>query len=200
MRQFIDNDVHLADHNLQLLPANLRNDVFWSNIPIGISSLGKRDISTTIRRSYLWNIRRPYFSIRVILHYSHRSLGNDFVRTIAPGHINILICGPFHEVWYFLCVQYRVCMSPSKLPIALSNRLTRILYLRCPPFHFVFTSSCNHEPENFYDFHCCNELYWHDYSIWIKVDQQLVGLLALIWKFREEKWLKSVWKQTSNII
>ena len=53
MRQFIDNDVHLAHYDLQLLPANLRNDLFRSNIPIGISSVGKRDISIAIWRSYL---------------------------------------------------------------------------------------------------------------------------------------------------
>ena len=53
MRQFIDNDVHLVDYDLQLLPANLCDDLVRSNIPISISSIGKRDFSTTIWRSYL---------------------------------------------------------------------------------------------------------------------------------------------------
>ena len=170
MRQFIDNDVHLAHHYLQLLPANLRNDVFRSNIPISISSLGKRDISTTIWRSYLWNIRRPYFPIRVILHYSHRSLSNDFVRTIAPGHCSFSLCSPLHEVRYFLCLQYRVCMSPSQFPITLLNGLARLLYFRCPPLHFFFTPLSDNEPENFYDFHCRHKLYRHDYSFWLTVN------------------------------
>ena len=170
MRQFIDNDVHLADYDLQLLPANLCDDLVRSNIPISISSLGKRDISTTIWRSYLWDIRRPYFALCVILYNSDRSLGNDIVRTIAPGHFNIPLCGSLHEVRYFLCVQYRVCMSPSQFPITLSNGLTWLLYLRCPPLHFIFTPSSDDELENFYDIHCRNELYRHDYSIWLTAD------------------------------
>ena len=53
MHQLTDNDVYLADHYLQLLLAILRDDIFRLNIPISISGIGKRYISTTLWRSYL---------------------------------------------------------------------------------------------------------------------------------------------------
>ena len=180
MHQFTDNDVYLADHYLQLLLAILRDDIFRLNIPISISSIGERYISTTLWRSYLWDMRSEILPICFILHNSDRSLGNDMVRTIAPGRINIYLCDPLYEVRYFLCVQYRVCMSPRLFPIALPIGLARLLYLRCPPLHFILTPFSLDEPIFFHGFHCCHEQYWRCYCVWPAADQQPGRLLALI--------------------
>ena len=169
MRKFTDNDVHLAHHNLQFLPAILCNDIFRTNIPISLSSKVKRDIGTILWPSYLWDIWCPNIPICFILHNSNGSLGNGILRTLAPGHINIPLCSPVYNVRYFVCEQNRGSMPPRVLPIALLGGLLWLLYNCCPPLDFIFTSTSLYESTTFNDIHCCHEFYRHDYSVWFTI-------------------------------